>query len=231
MPERSAIWYQLRGLIFGLIFVAGFAAAWIATRLFAMPYHVSKPGLEAGTVFMFLCWLLRAWGSAYLHADVVWNPNVAAPGLIVAGPFRYTRSPLYLGNLCMALGIGLLAGPLGFAIIVLGTVIFDLMLARYETNDLRSKFGALADRYAALVPPLLPRLTPAHLEGTVRNPPSVLQGLRSEVFTGALTAGMIVLCIFGERGFPAFTVLWVGGWIAQHIVTWNRVPNATPPEP
>ncbi len=230
MRERSPLWYQLRGLIFGLIYVAGFTVSWIAWRFFAIPYHASQLALEIGTASVFLCWLLRAWGSAYLHADVVWNPNIAAPGLIVAGPFRYTRSPLYLGNLCMAIGIGLLAGPLGFAIIVLGTVIFDMMLIRYETEDLQRRFGALAKRYAESVPPLLPRVTPAHVEGTVRTAPSLLQGLRSEVFTGALTAGMIVLCIFGDRGFPLFTVLWVGGWIAQHVITWNRVPNATPPE-
>ena len=231
MLERSPLWFRLRGLIFALIFVAGFAGGWIATSISGKPYHVSRLGLEIATGLMFLCWLLRTWGSAYLHADVVWNPNASAQSLIVKGPFRYTRSPLYLGNLCMALGIGLFASPVGFAIIVVGTLLFALMLAHYETDDLRKKFGPLVDAYVATVPALLPRLTPARVEGTSHAVPSLVQGIRSEIFTGALTVGMIVLCVFGERGVPVFTVLWVGGWIAQQILTWNRVPNATPPEP
>ncbi len=81
------------------------------------------------------------------------------------GPYAYTRNPLYLGSMLIAFGFALAAGR-----IWLGVLLLALFLAIYwptilsEEAYLRSTFPGF-DTYAAAVPRLLPRLTPASLEG------------------------------------------------------------------
>ena len=81
--------------------------------------------------------------------------------LTTTGPYGYTRNPLYLGSLGIALGFALasgswwiLAGIVGaFAAIYTPTI-------RGEEGYLRGRFGAEFDAYVARVPRLLPRVTP-----------------------------------------------------------------------
>ncbi len=228
MDDRSPAWYRLRGLVFGVIYIVGLAGGWVVWSRLGISNETSQVAVAAGALLTFCCFALRAWGSAYLHADVVWNPDAMSDELIVDGPFRFTRSPLYLGNTFMALGIGLLAVPLGYAVIVVATLGFVFVLVRYETAQLHERFGPLVDEYVKAVPALFPRLTPANVQGTVKVQPSLAQGLRSEIFTASLTLAMIVLAGFGRNAIPVFMVLWISGWIAQHVATWNRVPNAPP---
>src|ERR1700756_500358 len=53
----------------------------------------------AGAFVVALGGLIRAWGAAYLCAEVVHDARVRSEQLVVDGPFRYTRNPLYLGLL------------------------------------------------------------------------------------------------------------------------------------
>ncbi|MDQ2866128.1 MAG: hypothetical protein M3R51_07850 [Candidatus Eremiobacteraeota bacterium] len=243
MNEQSPWWYRTRGLIFGLIYMLGFSlgsamwsmngrpyestALWIGT---ALRMQGAAPLLGIAAACTFLCWALRAWGSAYLHADVVWNADAVTNALVVQGPFRHTRSPLYLGNVFMAVGIGALATPWGFAIIVLGSIAFILRLVRYETQELRAHYGALVDAYVKSVPALLWRISAMTLQGSGHITPSLAQGLRSEIFTACVFAGMTALALFGNRAYPAFTVLLLGGWIAQHLATTRLPYSISPPK-
>jgi protein-S-isoprenylcysteine O-methyltransferase Ste14 len=77
------------------------------------------------------------------------------------GPYAYTRNPLYLGSMLIAFGFAIAAGRIWLGILLLG-----LFLAIYwpvilsEEAFLRGAFPGF-DAYAAAVPRLLPRLTPA----------------------------------------------------------------------
>lgn len=232
MNLQSPWWYRTRGLIFGIIYLLGFAAGPALWQLSGRsPFESTvrwvgngDPRAEAlvlgGAVLScFICWALRAWGSAYLNADVVWNADAVTEALIVQGPFRYTRSPLYLGNIFMALGVGALATPYGFAIIVLGSIAFILQLVAYETAGLRARYGSLVDDYVRAVPALLWRLTPCSLKDSGGVVPSVAQGLRSEIFTACVFVAMLIVAVFGGRAFPLFAGLLAVGWVAQHLVT------------
>lgn len=100
--------------------------------------------------------LLRAYASGYVKKNAE---------LAVTGPYGYTRNPLYLGSMMIAFGfaaasrslwiVGLLA--LLFLIIYVPTILS-------EEQFLRSTFPAF-ENYAKWVPRILPRLTPARLEG------------------------------------------------------------------
>jgi len=66
---------------------------------------------------------------------------------------------------------------------------------RVETRVLRERYGATFDAYAAAVPALLPRLTPAHVSGTARVTPSPGPALRSEFFSAAIALALLLLSI------------------------------------
>jgi protein-S-isoprenylcysteine O-methyltransferase Ste14 len=81
--------------------------------------------------------------------------------LTTTGPYGYTRNPLYLGSLGIALGFAWASGSwwilLGLAAVF--AAIYAPTIQGEETY-LRGKFGAAFDAYCAAVPRLLPRLTP-----------------------------------------------------------------------
>ena len=79
----------------------------------------------------------------------------------ITGPYAHTRNPLYLGSMLIAFGFALASRSIWIALAL--AALFALIyipVIRSEEAFLRSKFSAF-DGYAARVPRLLPRLTPA----------------------------------------------------------------------
>jgi protein-S-isoprenylcysteine O-methyltransferase Ste14 len=77
--------------------------------------------------------------------------------LTTAGPYAYTRNPLYLGSLTMAIGFALAARSIWVLIvIVLMFLVIYLPVIRSEEVFLRSTFPGF-EEYARSVPRLLPR--------------------------------------------------------------------------
>ena len=59
--------------------------------------------------------MIRAWGGAYLRAEVFQDSKVRTERLVADGPFRHTRNPLYLGILIGMFGAGVMCNRLGWA--------------------------------------------------------------------------------------------------------------------
>lgn len=80
--------------------------------------------------------------------------------LATTGPYAYTRNPLYLGSILIALGFIVAARNwwIGLGAAVMFTFVY-LPVIRSEEAYLRSAFPGYAS-YAGSVPRLLPRLTP-----------------------------------------------------------------------
>jgi len=80
--------------------------------------------------------------------------------LTTTGPYAYTRNPLYLGSLVLALGFAVAARSWWIAagLVAIFLAIY-LPVIRSEEAFLRSRFPEF-DEYAHQVPPLLPRVTP-----------------------------------------------------------------------
>ncbi len=77
------------------------------------------------------------------------------------GPYAYTRNPLYLGSMLIAVGFACASGSLLlFAVLTIGFLAIYLPTIRSEEAYLREHFGGF-DEYARQVPRLLPRLTAA----------------------------------------------------------------------
>jgi protein-S-isoprenylcysteine O-methyltransferase Ste14 len=119
-----------------------FAAAYL---WFARPDWASIAG---GCVFIIAGILVRAAASGRIRKNAE---------LTTTGPYAYTRNPLYLGSVLIALGFVLAARNPWIAVAaLLMFVLIYLPVIRAEEKYLMSLFPSYAD-YAARVPRLLPR--------------------------------------------------------------------------
>jgi protein-S-isoprenylcysteine O-methyltransferase Ste14 len=72
--------------------------------------------------------------------------------LVVAGPFRVTRNPMYLGLVILTLGIAFCAGSLPmFAVPVLVFAVVNGAHVPFEEAKMRRQFGAEFDEYTSRV--------------------------------------------------------------------------------
>jgi protein-S-isoprenylcysteine O-methyltransferase Ste14 len=100
---------------------------------------------------------LRAWATGHLRKN---------DALAVAGPYAFTRNPLYLGSFLIGVGFTIASGRF-----VLGIVFAALFLGIYvpvmrvESATLAQLFGERYQRYLKAVPLFLPRMSP-YREGT-----------------------------------------------------------------
>ena len=126
-----------------------------------------------GFVFAALyIWLAKpAWWSVGAGAAValvgVWIRAMASghvkknEELTTTGPYGFTRNPLYLGSIVIAVGFAVAARNLwiGLGLVALFLFIY-LPVIRSEEEFLRGKFADF-DTYVSRVPRLIPRLTSA----------------------------------------------------------------------
>jgi len=85
--------------------------------------------------------------------------KVYAEDLVTGGIFNHCRNPLYVGNILMLLGVGILANSLIYVLIVMPLFILiyqAIVLA--EENYLRNKFGEKFDQYCDRVNRWIPSL-------------------------------------------------------------------------
>jgi protein-S-isoprenylcysteine O-methyltransferase Ste14 len=107
--------------------------------------------IAIGTLIAIPGILLRALASGHVKKN---------EELTTSGPYAYTRNPLYLGSLIMAVGFASAArsGWVLLAMAVMFLVIY-VPVIRSEEAFLRQKFPNF-DNYARTVPRLLPHLSP-----------------------------------------------------------------------
>lgn len=87
------------------------------------------------------------------------DKKVYAESLVTTGIFSHCRNPLYVGNILMLLGVGILANSLIYVGIIMPLFLFiyqAIVLA--EENFLRGKFGADFDAYCSKVNRWIPSL-------------------------------------------------------------------------
>jgi protein-S-isoprenylcysteine O-methyltransferase Ste14 len=112
-------------------------------------------------------WALAKMGWArLLLAGALFPPGAGAEEngvpqrLVVEGPYRYVRNPLYDGDFCLILGAALLTRSWALmllAALYLAQLAFQLPL---EERELRERFSIPYQRYCELVPRFIPRRRP-----------------------------------------------------------------------
>jgi protein-S-isoprenylcysteine O-methyltransferase Ste14 len=139
--------------------------------------------IAIGAALVFVSAALRAWAAAYLQTAIVHDTSQHSEALVADGPFRHTRNPLYLGNIPMAAGIGVLASRSGFIFLVIANWIFVYRLIFREEEALLRTQGESYRVYLNAVPrfwlSLKPRIAAsgrARRDGNRRSPAKVLSG-------------------------------------------------------
>ena len=78
------------------------------------------------------------------------EPRERPSSLIVEGPFRINRNPIYTGMAVALIGIGFILGALSAVLLALAyPVVIDRRFVRGEESMLRAAFGAEAEKYFA----------------------------------------------------------------------------------
>ncbi|HZU30252.1 MAG TPA: isoprenylcysteine carboxylmethyltransferase family protein [Candidatus Angelobacter sp.] len=144
----------------------------IATRsrvplgfLFAALYlWLAKPtalSLATGGIIATAGVIVRAIASGHIRKNAE---------LATTGPYAYTRNPLYLGSIIIAIGFIIAARSLWIGLGSLAMFAFIYVpVIRAEENYLRSTFSGFQD-YASKVPRFFPRLTPYRTNAIVEDP-------------------------------------------------------------
>ena len=152
----------VRTLIF-TIFVPGF---WTILMPYWMLPKGTRPDLRGAGA---LGWVLIAAGVALYIACAFWGFAIRGKGtplpldppkkLVVEGPYRVVRNPMYWGVGSVILGEAVVFHSSALAELAaafaVGVTLFVLL---YEEPALRQKFGAEFEEYCRRVPRWLPRL-------------------------------------------------------------------------
>ena len=146
------------GVVAGLIpgVIAGWRIPWTGGWL--SPVVIVAAVLILSGVLVLLDAFIR-----FARADGTPAPLAPTAHLVVVGPYRYVRNPMYLAVLAIILGQALLFGSRGallYAGLVLGAVV--LFVRGYEEPTLQLEYGDEYREYRRNVRGWIPRVRPWH---------------------------------------------------------------------
>ncbi|HST11225.1 MAG TPA: isoprenylcysteine carboxylmethyltransferase family protein [Terriglobales bacterium] len=181
MAEWSRIARRIRvplGFAFAAFYLWIARPTWTSLAIGAL---VTAPGI-----------LLRALASGHVKKN---------EELTTSGPYAYTRNPLYLGSLIMAVGFAIAARSIWVLIVMFGMfAAIYLPVIRAEEKFLRSTFSNFDD-YAQNVPRLLPRPSPYRDGGGVFSRPLYWQHREYNAILGtaAVLAALMAKLLWASR--------------------------------
>ena len=136
-----------------------------------------------GFLIAFFGELIRLWGVSWAGSETRTTGNVGGTFLIISGPFARVRNPLYVGNILMYVGLGLMSFALFPYLQIAGLVFFYIQynfIVREEEGYLHKTFGEDFENYVKNVPRFFPRLTNYKTGNTTQPPFNFRAGLKSE---------------------------------------------------
>ena len=173
----------------------------VAMVLFASPTALS---LVVGFVVAVFGEAIRFWGVSYAGSETRTTGTVGGTQLVTSGPYAYVRNPLYIGNILMYLGVGIMSNALmpWLQIIALAYFIFQYgVIISLEEEYLERTFESWKN-YSSSVPRFIPRLKKFRVAGNlVANFPRALRSERSSLIAlTSLTVLLFVLYVFLKGG-------------------------------
>lgn len=77
--------------------------------------------------------------------------------LVVKGPYKYVRHPMYFGVILFVIGLWLL---LDYSFLLISTILlllwFNFVVATFEEKELKAMFGKQYEQYSKKVPKIIP---------------------------------------------------------------------------
>ncbi len=159
--KATAFEFRFRVWIIALLYVLGFVLpwpgptraggnhvwAWLAEQFFRMRVLPLQEAFEAIAIVACLLALigagLRVWATAYPGPGIVRDAKLHASSLVIAGPYRFLRNPLYLGTFLTAAAVSILMPPLGALLFLVVLGLFELRLIAAERAFLAEQLGDL----------------------------------------------------------------------------------------
>lgn len=163
-------WYVVEvGILWGgtTVLLLVLAPWWLGWRWEGASALVGVGGVLVVVSVVIGAWACLKMGWArLLFAGALFPPGAGAEEnnvpqrLVLEGPYRYVRNPLYDTDFALILGTGLLTSNwflIGLAALYAAQLALQLPL---EERELRARFGRSYRRYCDLVPRFVPRLRP-----------------------------------------------------------------------
>jgi len=126
---------------------------------------------------------IRFWGVSWAGSETRTTGSVGGTYLIISGPFAHLRNPLYVGNILIYSGLGLMSFSIFPYLQIVALIFFFIQyyfIIKEEEGYLRKTYGESYADYTKNVPRLIPRLT-AYKASNVEQPPfDSKDGLKSE---------------------------------------------------
>jgi protein-S-isoprenylcysteine O-methyltransferase Ste14 len=144
-----------------------------ALFLGVLPWALSQPGARygwtsgrpslgnlAGTIPLAMGFFCLAWAFALHFASATggWEVAPTQGYLVVRGPYRYTRNPMYLGGAVIWLGWSVLYGSAIIAsVFLIWVAVTNFAIIPWEERSLEKAFGEGYRQYRDSVPRWIPR--------------------------------------------------------------------------
>lgn len=128
--------------------------------MFAKPTIMS---LVIGFAIIVLGEAIRFWGVSIAGSETRTTGGVGGTYLITNGPFAFVRNPLYVGNMLLYIGVGVMSMALFPWLLIVAAVWFYIqytLIVSKEEEYLAERFGADYEHYRQSVPRFFPRLVP-----------------------------------------------------------------------
>ncbi len=127
--------------------------------------------------------LIRLWGVSWAGSETRTTGSVGGTFLVVSGPFGRVRNPLYVGNILMYFGLGVMSFSIFPYLQIVALLFFFIQyhfIIKEEEGYLSKTYGKDYQDYLNNVPRFIPRLT-RYKASNVEQPPFDLKaGLKSE---------------------------------------------------
>ncbi len=154
---------------------------------------------------------IRLWGVSWAGSETRTTGAVGGSFLVISGPFAYVRNPLYVGNILIYFGLGVMSFAIFPYLQLFGLVFFYYQyhyIVREEEKYLLETFGKQFEDYCNNVPRFIPKLK-AYRNLSVEQPEFILKkGLRSERRTlqalSFVTITLLLLWLLQKFPFPWF---------------------------
>jgi protein-S-isoprenylcysteine O-methyltransferase Ste14 len=132
-------------LLYALAFVAALLVHWLWPMSILPPIVASLIGLAV----LLPGGLLAIWGKRTMESSGTnVSPALPATGLVVTGPFRFSRNPLYLARTLLYAGLAFMMNtPWPFVSLVPLLAVVRYGVIRPEEDYLFEKFGAEYESY------------------------------------------------------------------------------------
>ncbi|MGE0869895.1 MAG: methyltransferase [Kofleriaceae bacterium] len=137
-------------LVFALAIGLGVVAEWLG------PYREQLPAIVRWPLAVILAaiaiWLLASALGGFRKTGQNPAPWTSTPSLVLSGPYRFTRNPMYVGMTLLQIAIGVAASAIAIVVLAFAALaVIHVIAVLPEEAYLVRKFGEEYERYCARV--------------------------------------------------------------------------------